>query len=36
MNEAHWRFFSRTLPKIGKEPTEDMPLECERFRLIYC
>ena len=33
--EAHWRFFSRYLPKIGKEPTEDMPLVCERFRLIY-
>ena len=33
--EAHWRFFSRTLPPIGKQPTEDMPLVCERFRLIY-
>lgn len=33
--EAHWQFFSRTLPKIGKEPKEDMPLVCERFRLIY-
>ena len=33
--EAHWQFFSRTLPKIGKEPQEDMPLVCERFRLIY-
>jgi uncharacterized protein YhfF len=33
--EAHWRFFSRTLPAIGKEPTLDMPLVCERFRLIY-
>jgi uncharacterized protein YhfF len=33
--QAHWQFFSRTLPNIGKEPTQDMPLVCERFRLIY-
>src|SRR5215207_7886095 len=33
--EAHWRFFSRTLPNIGKEPATDMPLVCERFRVIY-
>jgi uncharacterized protein YhfF len=33
--EAHWRFFSRTLPNIGKEPATDMPLVCERFRVVY-
>ena len=33
--EAHWRFFSRTLPGIGREPAVDMPLVCERFRVIY-
>ena len=33
--EAHRNFFSRILPKIGKEFSEDMPLVCERFRLIY-
>jgi uncharacterized protein YhfF len=33
--EAHWRFFSRTLPNIDKEPATDMPLVCERFRVIY-
>ncbi len=33
--EVHWRFFSRTLPKVGKESTTDMPLVCERFRVIY-
>lgn len=33
--DAHWRFFSRTLPKIGKEPAPDMPLVCERFRVVY-
>ena len=32
---AHWRFFSRTLPTIGKAPARDMPLVCERFRVIY-
>jgi len=32
---AHKRFFSRTLPKIGKEFSEKMPLVCERFKLIY-
>lgn len=33
--EAHRRFFSRYLPKIGREFNEEMPLVCERFRLIY-
>lgn len=33
--EAHWRFFTRTLSKIGKQPALDMPLVCERFRVIY-
>jgi uncharacterized protein YhfF len=33
--EAHWRFFSRTLPNIGKDPTSDMPLVCERFSVVY-
>lgn len=32
---AHWHFFSRSLSRLDKEPTEDMPLVCERFRLIY-
>lgn len=32
---AHWRFFSRTLAAIGRAPTEEMPLVCERFRVIY-
>jgi uncharacterized protein YhfF len=32
---AHWRFFSRTLPSIGKQPTTEMPLVCERFRVVY-
>ncbi|NEQ26775.1 MAG: ASCH domain-containing protein, partial [Microcoleus sp. SIO2G3] len=33
--EAHWRYFSRVLPKIGKEPTIDMLLVCERFKVVY-
>ena len=33
--EAHRNFFSRVLPKFGKEVSEDMPLVCERFRVIY-
>ncbi len=32
---AHWRYFTRTLPRIGRAPTPDMPLVCERFRLVY-
>ena len=33
--EAHRRFFSRSLPKVGREFSEDMPLVCERFHVIY-
>ncbi len=33
--EGHWRYFSRTLPKINRTPTLDMPLVCERFRIVY-
>ena len=33
--EAHRNYFSRLLLKIGKQLSEDMPLVCERFKLIY-
>jgi uncharacterized protein YhfF len=33
--EAHKDYFSRVLPNIGKEFSEDMPLVCERFKLIH-
>ncbi|HAV77285.1 MAG TPA: ASCH domain-containing protein [Anaerolineae bacterium] len=33
--KAHKNFFSRTLPKIGKEFSEEMPLVCERFKVIF-
>lgn len=32
---GHKRFFTRTLVSIGKEFSEDMPLVCERFKVIY-
>lgn len=33
--EAHKRFFSRTLPAIGREFSLDMPLVCERFKVMW-
>jgi uncharacterized protein YhfF len=33
--EVHQRFFTRALQKIGREFSVDMPLVCERFRIIY-
>jgi len=33
--EAHRIFFSRYLPRIGKEFSEEMPAVCERFWSIY-
>ena len=33
--EAHKNFFSRTLLKIGRKFSENMPLVCERFQVIY-
>ncbi len=32
---AHWRYFTRTLPRIGRTAVTDMPLVCERFRLVW-
>ncbi len=32
---AHKRFFTRTLPAIGREFREDMPLVCERFKVVW-
>lgn len=29
-----WKYFSRALPKLGKQPTEDMRLVCERFKVV--
>jgi uncharacterized protein YhfF len=33
--QVHRNFFSRILPKIGREFSEDMALVCERFQVIY-
>ena len=33
--EGHWAFFNRTLPPLGLTPTQDMPVICEHFRVIY-
>ena len=33
--KAHKNYFSRVLRKIGKEFSEEMPLVCERFQVIY-
>lgn len=33
--EGHWRFFSRECKVLDREPIEEMPVVCERFRLIY-
>lgn len=33
--EVHWRFFLAECASIGCEPTETMPVVCERFRLVY-
>jgi uncharacterized protein YhfF len=30
----HWRFFEQSLRRINREPRADMPLVCERFRVI--
>ena len=32
---AHERFFTRTLPEIGKTFSETMPVVCERFKKVY-
>ena len=32
---AHRSFFSRDLQKIGRQFSEDIPLVCERFKLIH-
>ena len=33
--EAHWRYFSRICQQIGKQPQSDMPLVCERIKVIF-
>jgi uncharacterized protein YhfF len=32
---GHWRFFSRVLAKIGRQPDTMMPLICQRFKVVF-
>jgi histidinol-phosphate aminotransferase len=33
--EVHWRVFTPECRASGREPSETMPLVCERFRMLY-
>lgn len=33
--EVHWDYFSRRCAAIGREPSLEMPVNCERFELLY-
>ena len=33
--EAHWGFFSEECRKLGREPDAQMPVLCERFKLVF-
>ena len=33
--EVHWRIFASECAELGREASEDMPVVCERFRLVY-
>jgi uncharacterized protein YhfF len=32
---VHWEYFGRECARMGREPSQAMPVVCERFRLIY-
>ena len=32
---VHWDYFSRRCAALGKEPDAEMPVNCERFKLLY-
>lgn len=32
---AHWSYFSREMEIIGKEPTDDMLVVCEKFEVVF-
>ncbi len=32
--EAHWDYFARRCELLGREPSEYMPVVCERFRVV--
>ncbi len=33
--DVHWNYFSRRCEVIGREPSEHMPVVCERFQVVY-
>jgi len=33
--DVHWAFFSRECTVVGCEPSQEMPVVCERFKLVY-
>ena len=33
--DVHWDFFSRECSSLGREPAQNMPVVCERFRVVY-
>ena len=33
--DAHWHFFGVTCQEIGRELSEEMPVVCERFKLVW-
>lgn len=33
--DVHWRFFSAECKLIGREPSEEMPVICEIFRVVF-
>jgi uncharacterized protein YhfF len=33
--EGHWRYFGRACQRLGREPSETMPVVCRRFRLLH-
>ena len=33
--EGHWRFFSRECKRIGKEPSQTMPVICNVFEVLH-
>ena len=33
--KVHWRFFTRACAAINKQPAEDMPVVCERFKVLF-
>lgn len=33
--QAHWAYFGRECTRIGGVPSQDMPIVCERFRVVF-